>query len=82
MEVTAEFLPSLGDLARDDWNRITGLDYPFLRHEFLYGLEKTACTTAETGWQPCHLVLHESMYSTGPGQMRGDAAAWITIPSW
>jgi predicted N-acyltransferase len=60
MEVTAEFLPSLGDLARDDWNRITGLDYPFLRHEFLYGLEKTACTTAETGWQPCHLVLHDS----------------------
>ena len=65
MEVTAEFLPSLGELACDDWNGITGLDYPFMRHEFLYGLEKTACTTAETGWQPCHLVLRDSQGMLG-----------------
>ena len=60
MEQLAEFLPSLADIAPAAWNAIAGEDYPFLRHEFLYGLETTGCTTAETGWQPCHLLLKES----------------------
>jgi predicted N-acyltransferase len=57
--MTAEFLSSLGDIHPGEWNQIAGDDYPFLRHEFLYGLEKTDCTTAETGWQPCHLLLRQ-----------------------
>jgi len=28
-----------------------------MQHKFLYGLELTDCTTAQTGWQPCHLVM-------------------------
>ena len=60
MELTAEFLTSLDQVTAADWNAIAGEDYPFLRHEFLYGLEKTGCTTAESGWQPCHLGLHDT----------------------
>jgi predicted N-acyltransferase len=60
LEQLAEFLPSLADIAPAAWNAIAGEDYPFIRHEFLYGLETTGCTTAETGWQPCHLLLKES----------------------
>jgi predicted N-acyltransferase len=56
-DFTAEFLTSLEQITSTQWNGITGTDYPFLRHEFLYGLETTGCTTAETGWQPCHLLL-------------------------
>ncbi len=59
MVFAAEFLTSLHQVSAAQWNSITGADYPFLRHEFLYGLEKTACTTAETGWQPCHLLLRQ-----------------------
>jgi predicted N-acyltransferase len=55
--LTAEFLTSLAQIPAAEWDRIAGTDYPFLRHAFLYGLEATACTTAETGWQPCHLLL-------------------------
>jgi len=58
-EFTAEFLTSLNQISSAEWNGIAGTDYPFLRHEFLYGLEKTHCTTAETGWQPCHLLLRQ-----------------------
>ena len=58
-EFNAEFLTSLNQVSAADWNRVTGTDYPFLRHEFLYGLEETECTTAETGWQPCHLLLRK-----------------------
>jgi predicted N-acyltransferase len=54
---TAEFLTSLEQISAAQWNAIAGTDYPFLRHEFLWGLERTRCTTAATGWQPCHLLL-------------------------
>lgn len=60
MEVTAEFLSSLDQIPASDWNAVTGTDYPFLRHEFLYGLEQSGCTSAETGWQPCHLLLRDA----------------------
>ena len=60
MDLSAEFLPSLGDIDAQDWNQLAGGDYPFLRHEFLYGLETTGCTNAESGWQPCHLVLRDA----------------------
>jgi len=60
MELSAEFLDSLERIPARDWNAIAGADYPFLRHEFLYGLEQTGCTTAETGWQPCHLLLRDA----------------------
>lgn len=50
------FIDSLANLAPEQWNRLSGTDNPFLRHEFLYGLEKTGCTTADTGWQPRHWV--------------------------
>jgi predicted N-acyltransferase len=59
-EFTVEFLTSLDHISADQWNSVTGVDYPFLRHEFLHGLEKTGCTTAETGWQPCHAVLRQN----------------------
>ena len=58
-QLSAEFITSLDQIPAESWNRVTGTDYPFLRHEFLHGLEKTACTTADTGWQPCHLLLRQ-----------------------
>jgi predicted N-acyltransferase len=58
-EFSAEFLTSLGQIPALQWNNVAGTDYPFLRHEFLHGLEITGCTTADTGWQPCHLLLRQ-----------------------
>ena len=55
----AQFIASLDQIDAREWNTVTGVDYPFLRHEFLYGLERSGCTTAESGWQPCHLILRE-----------------------
>ncbi len=54
---TSEFVDSLNQISAAKWNAIVGVDYPFLRHDFLLGLETTGCTTAETGWQPSHLLL-------------------------
>jgi predicted N-acyltransferase len=60
MELSAEFLTSLDQISAQQWNAIAGTDYPFGRHEFLYGLEQTGCTTADTGWQPCHLLIRRA----------------------
>ena len=59
MALSPEFITSLGRIPAADWNSVAGTDYPFLCHEFLHGLETSACTTAESGWQPCHLVLRQ-----------------------
>ena len=60
MNLNAEFITSLAQVDAAGWDQLTGGDYPFLRHSFLLGLETTGCTTAENGWQPCHLVLRDA----------------------
>jgi uncharacterized protein len=57
--LVVEFISSLEAVSQQDWDAVTGQDYPFLRHQFLYGLEQTGCTTAQTGWQPCHALLRQ-----------------------
>jgi len=56
---------SIGEIARDDWNRLAGDEYPFLRHEFLDLAETTRCVSPETGWRPRHLTIEEN------GRLRG-----------
>ncbi len=59
MGLEAQFLTSLDEVDAAQWEALCGTDYPFLRHRFLLGLEETGCTTAEAGWQPCHLLLRD-----------------------
>lgn len=59
------FLRSLAEIPAADWDAIAGGDYPFLRHAFLYGLERSGCTTAESGWQPLHLLLTRGERAVG-----------------
>ena len=41
----------------NDWNRLAGRDYPFVRHEFLHALECCHCVGEQSGWIPQHLLL-------------------------
>jgi len=49
---------SLEQVSAEDWNRVAGGCNPFLRHEFLYALEHSGCTSPAAGWSPRHLLLH------------------------
>jgi uncharacterized protein len=40
-----------------DWNRLAGVAYPFLRHEFLLALEQSGSVCEQTGWAPAHLLV-------------------------
>lgn len=52
-----QVLPAMEAVAAQDWNALTGDDYPFLRHEFLYALEASGSVSPATGWVPRHLTL-------------------------
>jgi len=41
------------------WDACAGTGNPFLSHPFLAALEDSESATAETGWLPHHLVLHD-----------------------
>lgn len=54
----ARFLSEISGISAQAWNELAGIDYPFLRHEFLHNLEQTGCTGGDSGWQPCHATLY------------------------
>ena len=62
-------LDSIGEVAAGDWNALAGGSQPFVRHEFLHALEASGCVSAETGWQPCHLLLLDDERNTNVGAM-------------
>ena len=51
---------SIEAIPREDWNRLTDVDTPFLRHEFLAAMERHQCVGESFGWLPCHLALRSS----------------------
>lgn len=50
---------SLKEVSAEDWNRLSGSDNPFVRHEFLIALERNGCVGDDAGWAPQHLLLHD-----------------------
>ena len=60
MQLNAEFVTSMTQVDPREWESLCGIDYPFLRHRFLLGLEKSGCTNADNGWQPCHMILRDN----------------------
>jgi predicted N-acyltransferase len=58
--ISLEVLSTAAGLDAADWQRLRGdNDYPFLRRDFLLGLEESDCTTRAAGWEPAHIVLRE-----------------------
>lgn len=53
------FVNSIAKIGKQAWNGITGIENPFARYEFLWGLEETGCTTGEKGWAPYHVALYQ-----------------------
>ncbi len=70
--LTLKTCASITDIPPEDWERLAGRTNPFLRYEFFQSLEESGCTTAETGWQPCHLVFRQGSAIVGvaPGYLK------------
>ena len=48
----------LRQIEAKQWNNLIENDNPFLRHEFLNGLEVCGCVSRELGWQPHHMAIY------------------------
>ncbi len=55
-EYTIKQLSCISDIAAKDWNALAGVSNPFIRHEYLSGLELHDCLDNH-GWIPNHLVV-------------------------
>ena len=54
-----EFINSINEISKEEWNTIINSDYPFLKYEFLESLEKHKCVSEERGWSPFHAIVSE-----------------------
>ncbi len=66
------FIQSILLLDPAAWNALCPADYPFVRHEFLAALELSGCTSAQSGWQPYHLLLENAgeLVAVMPGYVK------------
>ncbi len=55
----AQFIDNIQAIPKAQWNGLAGLDYPFMRHEFLAALEASGSVADETGWTPQHLTIYD-----------------------
>ncbi|MBX2849408.1 MAG: GNAT family N-acetyltransferase [Acidiferrobacterales bacterium] len=53
-----EVVEQLSEIDAHQWNALVEDNNPFLRHEFLHGLELSDCVCLQTGWQPNHIVAY------------------------
>lgn len=54
-----EFIKSITDLKKEEWDSVVDSDYPFLKYDFLKTLETTECVSELTGWNPFHLLVKD-----------------------
>ncbi len=58
------YTDSLEKVPADAWNAVSGIDNPFVRHEFLVALERHDCLHPY-GWQPIHVLVHDNHQLVG-----------------
>ena len=65
----------LDDIPRESWDLLLRSDdNPFLRWDFLAGLETTGCVAPDRGWHPCHLTAWDSegLLAAAPAYVKTD----------
>lgn len=88
-ELTLEAVSTLSSIAATQWQTLRSDDYPFLRHDFLLGLESTGCTTAASGWQPNHLIIRrgDRLIAAAPAYLKSHSYGeyvfdWAWADAW
>lgn len=88
-QLRLETVPSIEAIAARDWNRFAGDDNPLVGYQFLYALEASGCTSASSGWQPCHLriYLDEVWVGVAPGYLKSHSMGeyvfdWAWADAW
>jgi len=59
-ELSLKIVSSLHRIDAAAWDACAGVSNPFVRHAFMSALEDSGAVSAESGWQPQHLVLEDA----------------------
>ena len=70
---------SMAEIDAGQWNSMLESNNPFMRHEFLLGLEASDCVVPDTGWQPSHLAVYQDDHRT---QLLGAMPLYIKSHSY
>lgn len=54
-----EFIESIAEIDRDQWQALWQTDYPFVQYDFLLALEASGSVCKATGWKPQHLLAYQ-----------------------
>ena len=54
-----DFINSINEINKEEWNTIINSDYPFLKYEFLESLGKHKCVSEDRGWSPFHVIVSD-----------------------
>ena len=57
-------LDNISEVAAGEWNSLAGRLASVPAPRILNALEVSGCVSAETGWQPCHLLLQDDQNTT------------------
>ena len=80
-ELELVFVDSIAEIGDKDWNRLAGTKNPFMRYEFLYALESTACTTFGNGLETTTCLLKAKIREQGFGwRYRQNCGSYGAIP--
>ncbi len=76
-KIIARTAERIADIPAEAWDACANpggdiADNPFLRHAFLKALEESGSATADTGWQPYHVVIED-----GQGGISGCAPVYL-----
>lgn len=58
--LSLETIEGLDAVAAAEWDACAGADNPFVSHAFLRAIEESGSASAETGWQPHHLIARDA----------------------
>jgi predicted N-acyltransferase len=58
--ITVRLVEQIADIDGPAWDACAGATNPFLSHAFLHAVEASGSATADTGWQPQHLIAEDS----------------------
>ena len=64
MSLTLEIRSNLESITEQQWNALNTDGNPFVRYEFMRGLEATGCLGADKGWYPQYFLLWQQSKST------------------
>lgn len=59
MSLSVKIVDSLDEIPALDWNKLIPDSNPFIKHEFLAGLERNNCLAGH-GWSPAHIVIYDN----------------------